>query len=99
MIPQPPVLLALSSMARRLRVTAKWLRAEADAGRIPCVRGDGVYLFDPDTVERVLLERARKPADLAEALRKAAETAPEPAKSWLLALAGEGAVAEEVGAG
>ena len=47
-------------MARRLRVTAKWLKAEADAGRVPCLKADNTYLFDPETVELVLLERARK---------------------------------------
>ena len=47
-------------MARRLRVTAKWLREEAEAGRIPHLKAGPRLLFDPETVEQVLLERARK---------------------------------------
>ena len=45
--------------ARRLHVTTKWLRAEADAGRIPHLNADGRLLFDPECIERALLERAR----------------------------------------
>jgi hypothetical protein len=51
-------LLPLGPMARRLRVTASWLRAEADAGRVPCLRAGSRYLFAPSVVERVLTERA-----------------------------------------
>jgi len=47
-------------MARRLRVSVKWLRAEAEAGRVPHVRADRAFLFDPDAVERVLVERAQR---------------------------------------
>jgi len=46
-------------MARRLRVPVRWLKTEAEAGRIPCVQAERVYLFDPETVETVLLKRAR----------------------------------------
>jgi hypothetical protein len=53
-------LLPLNRMARRLRVTTAWLRAEADAGRVPCLRAGTRYLFAPDAVERVLSERAAK---------------------------------------
>lgn len=51
-------LLPINRMARRLRVTIAWLRAEADAGRVPCLRAGTRYLFAPEAVERVLLERA-----------------------------------------
>ena len=47
-------------MARRLRVTVRWLRAEAEAGRVPHLKAGKVILFNPETVEKVLLERARK---------------------------------------
>ena len=47
-------------MARRVRVPAKWLRAEAEAGRIPCLKADKAILFDPNAVEAVLLDRARQ---------------------------------------
>lgn len=46
-------------MARRLGVPASWLRREADAGRIPCVRAGAQRLFAAELVERLLLERAR----------------------------------------
>lgn len=52
-------LLPAGPMARRLRVPVRWLKAEADAGRIPHVLAEQVYLFDPETVEAVLLNRAR----------------------------------------
>ena len=48
-------------MARRLRVTLRWLRAEAEAGRLPCIRAEKQLLFNADVVERVLLERAGQP--------------------------------------
>ena len=51
-------LLPLNRMARRLRVTVAWLRAEADAGRVPCLRAGSQHLFAPEAVERVLAERA-----------------------------------------
>ena len=43
----------------RLRVPVRWLRAEAEAGRVPHVQAERVLLFDPETVERVLVERAK----------------------------------------
>ena len=55
-----PSLLPLQIMARRVFVSAAWLRAEAEAGRIPHLRADKRFLFDPQTVERVLLERAQQ---------------------------------------
>jgi excisionase family DNA binding protein len=50
----------LSEMARRLGVSTAWLRAEAEAGRLPHVRAGTGMLFDAATVERILSERARK---------------------------------------
>lgn len=58
-----PKLLPLCAMARRVYVTNRWLKAEADSGRLPCVKADKNYLFDPVLVERVLLKRARKGAN------------------------------------
>ena len=52
-------LLPVGPMARRLRVPVRWLRAEAEAGRIPHLQAERVLLFDPETVEAVLVERAR----------------------------------------
>ncbi|MEE9212442.1 MAG: hypothetical protein V3U29_07285 [Phycisphaeraceae bacterium] len=54
-----PLLLPVGPMARRLRVPVKWLREETEAGRIPHLKAGRLLLFDPGTVERVLLRRAR----------------------------------------
>jgi hypothetical protein len=54
----PFELLTLSRMARRLRVTQSWLRDEADAGRVPCLRAGCRYLFAAEAVEAILAERA-----------------------------------------
>ena len=45
-------LMPLSAMARRLRVTARWLRGEAEAGRVPCIPADlhGNSFFDAEAV-------------------------------------------------
>ena len=51
-------LLSLHRAARRIGVTSRWLRTEADAGRIPCLRADGRYLYDIDVVTRALSRRA-----------------------------------------
>lgn len=52
--------LYLGAMARRLRVPATWLRTEAEAGRIPHLRAGSVLLFDPEVVERIVLDRLRE---------------------------------------
>ena len=54
-------LLTLPQLARRLKVSQRWLRDEAEAGRIPCLNaGSGRYLFSSTAVERALLERANR---------------------------------------
>jgi hypothetical protein len=50
--------LTLPRMARRLGVTARWLRAEADAGRVPCLRAGNRYLFNPLAVQQAVAQRA-----------------------------------------
>ena len=50
-------LLPLNVVARRLRVPLRWLRAEAKAGRIPCLRANNQFLCDLEAVEATLLER------------------------------------------
>ena len=50
-------LLTLGAMARRLGVETKWLRTEAEAG-LPHVKAGKTLLFDPSTVEQILLNRA-----------------------------------------
>jgi hypothetical protein len=62
--PSPPQkLLSIFLMARRLRVPIPWLRAEAEGGRLPCLRAGKTLLFNAEAVERVLLERARELPD------------------------------------
>jgi hypothetical protein len=56
----PPQLVPLNVAARWLRVPFRWLREEAEAGRVPCLRADKALLCDVDAVEAVLLERARR---------------------------------------
>ena len=51
-------LLPLGTMAAMVGVTQKWLRREAEAGRIPCLNADGRLLFDEATVQRLLRDRA-----------------------------------------
>jgi hypothetical protein len=53
-------LLLLGPMARRLHVTAAWLRAEANSGRVPYLRAGSRYRFSPKAVERVLAARSAK---------------------------------------
>lgn len=55
-------LLKTGQMARCLGVPARWLREEAEAGRIPALKADNIFLFDPETVTRILTERAQKGA-------------------------------------
>ncbi len=54
-----PKLLPVGAMARRLRVPVKWLRDEAEAGRLPHLKAGRSLLFDPETVERALVKRAQ----------------------------------------
>jgi hypothetical protein len=53
----------LRMLAERLKpfgLTQAWLKAEAEAGRIPCFRAGRRMLFDPEAVEQALLQRARQ---------------------------------------
>jgi len=52
--------LYLGAMARQLRVPSTWLRAEAEAGRIPHLRAGSALLFDPDVVARIVFDRLRE---------------------------------------
>jgi hypothetical protein len=53
-------LVPLNVAARWLRVPLRWLRAEAEAGRVPCLRADDQILCDYEAIEAVLLKRARQ---------------------------------------
>jgi len=56
-------LVADRRLATLLGVRVDWLRSEASSGRLPAVHAGDRYLFDPETVERLLLNRARAYAD------------------------------------
>ncbi len=58
-----PKLLPLYAVARRLHVPQNWLRAEAEAGNIPHLKAGRAILFNPDIVEKLLIERASKGAN------------------------------------
>ena len=60
MMTEHPRPLPIARVARMLRVPVKWLRAEAEAGRIPHLRAGRAMLCDLETVERILLQRARQ---------------------------------------
>ena len=51
-------LLSLGRMARRLGVTQQWLRDQADAGNIPCLKAGNRYLFNPVAVQEALAAKA-----------------------------------------
>jgi len=54
----PPRLATLIELADLLRLSADWLREEALAGRIPCLRVRGKLRFNPQAVEQALASRA-----------------------------------------
>ena len=51
-------LLSLPRMARRVGVTQRWLQDQADAGRVPCLKADRRYLFNPSAVQEALASQA-----------------------------------------
>lgn len=55
---EAPKLLSLPELAKALNLPAKWLKAEADAGRLPHLRVKYRYRFDFDAIVRILAERA-----------------------------------------
>ena len=48
----------LSGLAARLRLPRRWLRQQAIAGRIPCLRVGRRFLFSPAAVEEALARLA-----------------------------------------
>jgi hypothetical protein len=52
------VLLSLHRLAARLSLPAAWLKEEALAGRIPCLRVGRKLLFNVEAVEQTLTARA-----------------------------------------
>jgi hypothetical protein len=71
-------LVPINVAARWLRVPAGWLRAEAEAGRIPCLRAGKAILCDFAAVEAALLERAQQgKGDAAEQYDRTADVQTE----------------------
>ena len=60
MMKTQPKLLTVGQMARRLRVPVKWLREEAEAGRVPHLKAGRAILFDPEATEAALVKRAKQ---------------------------------------
>ena len=60
MLLKRPTLLPLGPTSRHLRVPTAWLRAEAEAGRVPHLKAGDRLLFNPDALERALLVRAQQ---------------------------------------
>jgi hypothetical protein len=58
----PPAFVGAERAARSLGVPQAWLRAEAEAGRVPSIVAGRRRLFDLDQVRRALNERAVEPA-------------------------------------
>ena len=56
-------LVTLGRLAQELRLPRQWLRREADAGRLPCLRVGRRYLFHADYVRRALAQRAAASED------------------------------------
>jgi hypothetical protein len=56
-------LLSLARAARRVGITARWLRDEAAAGRVPHLRAGTRYLFDLAALTQSLSDRAAQPHD------------------------------------
>jgi hypothetical protein len=60
MLPTTTHILSLPRMARRLGVSQRWLRGQADSERVPCHRAGHRYLFAPEAVERALASIAAR---------------------------------------
>ena len=51
-------LFGLSRMSRRLGVTQQWLREQAEARKVPCLKAGKRYLFNPVAVQEALVAKA-----------------------------------------
>jgi hypothetical protein len=58
-----PVLVSLNRLAAELHLPRNWLKQEAQAGRLPCLRVGRRLLFNVAAVEQVLADRAANPED------------------------------------
>jgi hypothetical protein len=53
-------LLTLHNLAERTGLPAAWLKREADAGRLPCIRAGRRRMFDLDAVLKTLAARTER---------------------------------------
>ena len=53
-----PAFMSASSVAARLGLPKSWIKSEAVAGRLPCLRIGRRMLFNPDAIEIALSARA-----------------------------------------
>ena len=53
-----PQLLSLPALAEALKLPESWIKAEADAGRLPHLKIGKRYRFNREAVVRALAERA-----------------------------------------
>ena len=54
--------ISLHQMSQRVGLPAAWLKSEAESGRIPCLHAGRRLMFNPEAVERILIDRARRRA-------------------------------------
>jgi hypothetical protein len=64
----PDLFVTLVDLAERLKLPRDWLRYEADAGRIPCLRVRGRLRFNPFAVELALAVRATQGREVSRAI-------------------------------
>jgi len=55
----PNILLSLKELSIHTRLPLAWIRREADAGRLPCIRAGRRRVFDLEQVLVVLADRAK----------------------------------------
>lgn len=72
----PTDLLSLPALAKALNLPKEWIKAEADAGKLPHLRIGKRYRFNHEAVVRTLTERA---AHCDDAGRRSSESLSAPA--------------------
>lgn len=60
-------LMSLHQLARSLRLDRDWLRKEALAGQIPCLRAGTKLVFSLDAVKKALADRAAASREVSHA--------------------------------
>jgi hypothetical protein len=53
-----PLLTDVDGLEKRFGLPARWFKAEAAAGRLPCLKVGRRFRFNPEAIERALAERA-----------------------------------------